>query len=1843
MVAGSKNDTNTRPDSAPAEDVPKLGVGGADKKPQPDTDTSSPSGPRSAGLKPGLICPECEKPNSGKWYRHRIRDGDYTCDSCYRFYKLNNRYKPRQSPEAAPSGARASTDGTEAGTTTGPGSTTKSSKQPGAGGPPAKRPGSINQKLSETAGDSYVDKGSAVGLGAKRKLLSEQDAGPRQKRAKHDPDQVEQDVSMNKEPKAEGQPGQAKPHGQSSKTKAEGQTEKLRKVMAKRTSHDGVQLKTSPPLNHCDSPPVPMIDSASCAEGGSNIGGDKSTDLAAVAPMTIKPERSSANTLANIYPKRRAAAVAAARGIAECSGKGNRGLKSGSHAVTVSGSGQAAAPGSMATGGLTDGDGKPQGVEGAGGAVKVPGGQGAGPNSKAQGGSSVLAGAAAVSVAKRIAMMKAAGELKCVICGNLESRRWCKHRQKLEGVTCERCDDYFRRHGFYSTKFKKDALVQQSAAAAAAAQMAAAVEGVAAAKEQVAEPRSVPNPGKPAAPAVQEGSPNAGDGAAVKEEAREPSQVEEEILKEETDVKLVSDTAPAAGTEEGMKLAAAMAGEESPAFMSAIADEVEKEDQEDDAATTEAAAEATTHKETDSAGQEYEIARPELLHEAAPMIATILAEDGNGASDAARPIEMNGNEITAEQEAERPDRGAVVGDEQEEDGKALQLVESLTATVHAAPAEGEAVTGAIQLGASKLYSQERSGISEPQALATQEAPMSDHQHTKLLNRVEGLVGAIEEAAGAEPPAGRGQKATGAFQDASRGQAAAEPVATSAGRTEGEVVGAEAASARSAEGVTVDGITITEANGGGDGEGGKTALEEAAMDPGDVGKEGPREKAVIREEATAGAVDVEADQAAECAEAAAVGDTATRRMDPPHAGLATTRIQVGVDVSGSEAQGKVRLDGFSDAAHTAGASEETVAKLPPTKRAGLRRQNPKQQRLDKKQEEDKHDEKQDRQQEGTVDKKQEEDKEMEAKAATGRDNEQPKAALGNTAKLRTSAGGAGKSVIAEPAARIAAPAAAPSGPAGSAKDGSGTGERTCAACGSNRTQSGWRRHQGGEVGKVVCKRCYDWHYRHGTYERAPAAQRTAPGPASSAATGTSSIVAALRRPRKAPSTASAGATEQAAKGGAGDGAAATTPAAAPASDAVPGAELAMTAATGDDMEPPRKRQKRQRVVTNPGVPVSGTTGGGAPSIATGSAEIMTAARVSRDGGAGVQRKDPRLISADRSLRTRPAEGQADASGAASYPETVADPAVLQSYLRTFCDALARACKALVELEDQYGIRLLDIPAPLSASPAATQGDGHGTVTLAATENPMPPGRSALRLLYERVCGSDTKLRSRHLADVLIRWLELNVWRSPLTMLLGPAASDLLPERGKRLNGLGGDTQVPSKSHPAATPAFAIAVPRLPSATAAASDRFRQVVENLALNMAQNLLGLLPPAAPRPRSASTEGNTVLGSTAAAFDSERDASTPAKGMFISEAHAASMPHLESAAAAALHLANRVAAAPGRLALRLVAPGDPIFAATTATTAPSASGHATGPLSKRKPVTGSMGVTRAQPSAASGGSYSAITAVEWVRCDAVPCDMETAGLGKEAHGDPGRHLRLAYLLRSVYSGGMAQWEDSNVALSMEHPSGGSGGVVAGGSAPAVLWMVSPGIVRRELRMDAGHGGVTEVVVPTVTECGASRLDPLPARPSGIDVLPPVTAPPPEAVTAQLESYVGDNGQAMEVTAAAEAADAVCAAVAKAVARGDHDALLGATEAAAAVVLQLVRAMSKEGFPAKTEQEVEAEVVDGSGKVAASAAVLKEGGFERLARDGLPSVPANVQQPTVVVVEEPFVPALVIGCSTGP
>ncbi|GLI70428.1 hypothetical protein VaNZ11_015336 [Volvox africanus] len=1849
MVTGSKNDTTAGPDSVPAEDVPIMGVGGADKKPQPDTDASSPSGPRSAGPKPGSRCPECYRVNSGKWYRHKTRDGDYTCDGCYRFYKMNHQYRRKLSPEAAASGARESTDGTEAGTTeagtaTGTGSTTKSSKQAGVGGPSARRPGPNNQKPSATAGHSNADKGSAVGAGAKRKLLSEQDAGPRQKRAKHNPDQDDQEVSVDKEPQAEGQPGQPKSVGQTSKAKAESQSEKLRKATAKRTSQDGAQRKTSPPLNLRNSPPIPMVDSASCADGGSNTVADKGTDLAAVAHMTIKPERSSADAVANTYPKRRAAAVAAARGIAECSGKGNRGLKSGGHVVIGSGSGQAPAPGTVA-GTPTDGDGKPQGAEGAGGTAKAPWGGGAGPSSKAQGGSSVLAGAAAVSVAKRIAMMKAAGELKCVICGNLESRRWCKHRQKLDGVTCERCDDYFRRHGFYSTKFKKNTLVQQPTAAAAVPQMAVAVEGVVAAKEQVAEPGSAPNTGKPALPAVQKESPDAGEGAAVHEDEREPLKVKEELSKEETDVKPVSDAAPATGAVEEMKATAAVLRDESPAYMSAIADEAEKEDQDDDTATTKAAAAAMAHRERDSAGQGYETVRPEAFHEA-PMIETVMAEEGKGAPDAAKPLEMDGNGKAAESEAGPSDRGTTIGDEEGEDSEALRLAESLTVPVEAAPVEG-AVASAVEADASKRDVRYGIGTSGPQPTTAQVASPPGHQRSELLNQIVGAMGATNETAGAEPPTGEAQEA---LQDSTQGKVATEPGTTSAGRTADEALGAEAVAAESTEGMPVAGITTVEADGVATEEDGRTAAPEgAAMDPGDMEKEGSREEAVGQGEAAASAVDMEADKAAECAEAAATDDTVARRMHPPHAGLTsatgllTTRIQAGPDFSGSEAKGEARTDGFGDAARLEVVSEDAAAKLPPTKRAGLRRQPPKQQRHDKKQEEEKHDEKQDRHQEGKVEKQKEGERELEAKTATSRDNEQPKAALGSTANPRTSADGASKSIIAEPAARTAAPASAPSAAACSAKEGTSTGERTCAACGSNRTQSGWRRHQGGEFGKVVCKRCYDWHYRHGTYERTPAAQRTAPAPASTPATGTSSIVAALRRPRKAPTTTLAGAAEQPAKAGASDGAAAATQ----ASDAVPVAGLGMTAAKGDDTEPPRKRQKRQRAIPSPAVLVST----GTPNTVAGSAEIMTMARVSRDGGAGVQRKDPGLGAAGRSLGKWPAEGQVDASGAASHSEMVADPGVLQSYLRAFCDALSRACKALVELEDQYSIRLLDIPAPPPVSSAAPSGDWRGTATPAAAESLLPSARSALRLFYERVCGSDAKLRSRHLADVLIRWLELNAWRSPLTMLLGSVASDMVLEREGPLNCLDEDTQVPSKSHLAATPSSSIAVPRPSSITAAAADRFREVVESLALNMAQNLLGLLPPATPRPRSASTAGNTVMSSTAALSSLERDACTPAKDVVTSTfpgAHVASMPHLESVAAAALHLANRVAAAPGRLALRLVAPGDPILAATTTTTTTTTtapSGQAAGRLSKRPQAAGSMSVSGTAPSLpASGGSCSAVTAVEWVRCDAVSCGMEPPGLGKEADGDPGRHLRLAYLLRSVYAGGVAQWQDSNVALSLGYPSGGSDGVATGASAPAVLWMVSPGIVRRELRTDGDPGGVAEVLVPTVTVCGTSRVPSLSTRPSGIDALAPASAPPLEAVTAHPQFYVGDDGQAVEVKAAAEAADEVCAAVAKALARGDHDALLGATEAAAAVVLQLVRAMSKDGFPGKSEQAVVVEeAVDVSGKVAASAMVRKGGRFARLARDGAPLGPANAQQASVVVVEEPVVPALVIGCETGP
>ncbi|KXZ50282.1 hypothetical protein GPECTOR_17g921 [Gonium pectorale] len=67
-------------------------------------------------------------------------------------------------------------------------------------------------------------------------------------------------------------------------------------------------------------------------------------------------------------------------------------------------------------------------------------------------------------------------------------------------------------------------------------------------------------------------------------------------------------------------------------------------------------------------------------------------------------------------------------------------------------------------------------------------------------------------------------------------------------------------------------------------------------------------------------------------------------------------------------------------------------------------------------------------------------------------------------------------------------------------------------------------------------------------------------------------------------------------------------------------------------------------------------------------------------------------------------------------------------------VSEVAEELVVLEDRFGVRLME------ATPQPQQ------------QHPAPRPSAAARAAYERICGGDRQLRSRLLADAILRWLQ-----------------------------------------------------------------------------------------------------------------------------------------------------------------------------------------------------------------------------------------------------------------------------------------------------------------------------------------------------------------------------------------------------------------------------------------------------------------------------------------------------------
>ncbi|GFR45136.1 hypothetical protein Agub_g6516 [Astrephomene gubernaculifera] len=1643
---------------------------------RPSSETPRPGGSRSK-------CPECHRVNSGKWYRHRTVDGEYTCDGCYRFYKSNNHYRrPLHGQRGAGNTASQSTAKKGAK----PGSAAAAASPPSPGAPSPSGHGPSASKAHSTAGRGGADQtpvgGKATaGRGFKRKQPAELPPPPRQKRGKHEAQQ-----------EGKGQPA-VKEEPEEPKAPPQQQ---LRRGGRRAAAAAEPSPQQSPKRERSCSP-KPAANGTTGGDGKGGGAGDAAADA--------KPDAAGAAAGMEAYPARRAAAVAAARGITECAARSGVRMKPPSRRTSRDGSDN-------------DGGGK----------------------------SAPLGGAAAAAAAKRAACLQAAatgeGHVKqCAHCGSHESRRWCKHRQKHDpdGVTCERCEDHYRRHRAYPPP---NAAAEPAPEAAGSKEASPpALDGAAAACDEAVVPAD--GTAAAAAPVVA---------VAAEQEGRQDAV--------EAAAGLAVGSAGAGAAQE------AGAGEAGPG-VEAVAMDVGK--------------------------GEVAIASAEVATAAAQQPAT--AEAGAAASGMAAPKPGSGGA-----EAMRAEAGAEVEPETGRQGtEEASQQRTETDQQEAAAAAGLGAADGKGEGEAKME-------VEPQEEAAAASPPP---------RSHGRGSGSPRALDADPPP-PGKAAVGGTTPGSGGEAAAAAVATLSDAAAADVAEAPG---KGAEGAATDAAAPEAA----------TATRELVAAAGGEGAQAsPRAVAKTPKGATA---------------------------------------ETGACLASPKEEQHAEAVEAPDAATSAKVQEKP--RRGPGRPPSQRKQKP-------------------------AAPPQDEDDEEQPQEQTRQPQRRAAAAAGATGpRMRQGPG--------SPTSKAAA-------------GGGGDSEvRSCSACGSTHTQSGWRRHQGGLVGKVVCKRCYDWHYRHGTYDRGSAAPRgggakaaagggaAAASPSGAAGTPQPANAAnsiAVRRPRRAAAIAAAAAVAAAA--------------AAPDPDAMADAPATLVVASPVALaEPPPS--KRQRVSFSP---------------------MSEATASTPSEGRGIKSPYQMGTAAPSSCGAAPAEGTA-ATATATVDEVAGeqsdepDPRVFAAHVRAFGDTIARTCRALVELEDKYGVRLLDIPAPLAVAPspppaAAVSDPAAAATSVAAAEDEKSDGlparpavRSALRIFYERICGSDPVLRSRHLADVLMRWLEANAWRSPLALLIGPAAAEMGLDNMGHPNGLYGPEQAAwdNSRRSAHSSLAAVACSASPSAgatgvngsiaamepfpgaaeadqvTPAEIERFRLVVDNLAASMAQNLLGLAP----------LQPQLLLQSADPAESAADEAATQA-GAAV-EAFAAAMPHLQEATAASLRLALRVGAAPGRLALRLAVPGDPIDGRSLAASEPGSSfthdvafdgSGASGTCSLTVPVGWAWAGENASGTSASNASG--------VTGDAVHVGVTV------------RQLHLAQVLRSVYDGSTAHWQEndaflglsglrtsgtaaqaaapsppakpaySNVGVEAAAPAvvmataaaaeegsnipppppsmppaadapgaqecNGINGTCAGGPSEAasggmVMWVAAPGIVRCELRTTAAQpvaatmspmapataplalaNAPPAVATTTAADCGelttshaaapgfcfeTSTALALPCMASQ-DATQGALLPPTMGSGSAVVPLAAAAAAAGDPVAAAEAADAVCAAVAAALARGDQEELLGAAETAAAVVLQLVQAVSCK---------------DASGMGAAASPEATE------------SAAVLQTAPLAFLVEVPFVPSLAIGC----
>ncbi|KXZ42672.1 hypothetical protein GPECTOR_125g505 [Gonium pectorale] len=499
--------------------------------------------------------------------------------------------------------------------------------------------------------------------------------------------------------------------------------------------------------------------------------------------------------------------------------------------------------------------------------------------------------------------------------------------------------------------------------------------------------------------------------------------------------------------------------------------------------------------------------------------------------------------------------------------------------------------------------------------------------------------------------------------------------------------------------------------------------------------------------------------------------------------------------------------------------------------------------------------------------------------------------------------------------------------------------------------------------------------------------------------------------------------------------------------------------------------------------------------------------------------------------------------------------LAAAVNEFVVHLKAAAGALLVLEDRHGMRLLD-PAEepdgacqrqlgggdgsgdggddggchgLTATVAAAAGAAAGEAEAAGAGGAAGLGRlrGARRLLYDHMCGANTELRMRHLADLMLRWLAAHAWERPLAVLLGPAVERLGLDRVGPLPGLdeqqqaiwdgsrrdmygsfGAVAAVASAEVAAAMGGGADAVTAEagaalaagladPRVTPAAVRSFHRAAGRLAERMASELLGL----PPLPEFVSGLAAWRLLHTPLAAGG---------GVAPATVYAATSLHIRDVAAAAVHLALHVGAAPGRLALCLAAPGDPTALPPPRPVPPAAAAAAAVAADEVELPPEQQAAAADPPSphcarqqlpweaALRGEEVPLVAAAEWVTMPG-PCAATGAGEPGGAEGPtPYRLPRHVALMRQLYGAEGLLWPAPPGGHDGGADGSGSGeGGGSGGCDGLVVWVTAPGIARLDCGPDSAAAaalGPAIAAAAAASEAGVVCHSDAVGRPGGTE-----------------------------------------------------------------------------------------------------------------------------------------------------